>query len=255
MVAEVKRVLGRDLPPSTLTDRFTIESLARELATSERPSTSFELVTLQPLGDKPPLVFMPSIGGTAMLWRDLLAHWQPDRPVYALSVVGDAVPWPENATVPEIAASYLDCLRKNIAGRKIHLAGYSFGGPLALEMAQQLRALGDEVGTIVAIDAGPGELLHSQWPMPVQRFRWFLENLPRWVFDKLLRTSLKQLRSDVWRKTHRLLQALRHLRDSTDSGYINIDSAVDTRGMPDHHVARMQILFNAMKSYYASPYD
>ena len=50
------------------------------------------------------------------------------------------------------AATYLDRIRELAAGRPVALGGGSFGGALAVEVARQLRAAGDEVSLVVLLD-------------------------------------------------------------------------------------------------------
>jgi thioesterase domain-containing protein len=55
-----------------------------------------------------------------------------------------------------MAAAYIAELRRVQPAGPYFLGGWSFGGLAAFEMAQQLRAEGEEVGLLAVIDTGPG---------------------------------------------------------------------------------------------------
>jgi thioesterase domain-containing protein len=56
-----------------------------------------------------------------------------------------------------MAATYLTALRRVLPEGPYHLAGWSVGGVIAWEMAQQLRAAGEEVGLLALFDTlAPG---------------------------------------------------------------------------------------------------
>jgi thioesterase domain-containing protein len=225
--------------------------MAQLIASDSTQSQTSKLLTLQALGDKPPLVFMPTLGGTAMFWRDVMEHWGHARPAHALGLTDDNVRWPDTFTLEDIATHYLDGIRHFDPNTPLHLAGYSFGGTLAFEMARQLRNTGHRVGTVVAIDAGPGKLPPHLQHSYSQYIGCFLKNLPRWLEDKMLGNSTEQWQSDLWRKW----QSVRRLTGWTPNGGLSVQSAIDTRGLPDSHVQRMQIAYQALQRYVASPYE
>jgi thioesterase domain-containing protein len=57
------------------------------------------------------------------------------------------------SSIEEMAAAYIAEIRQVRQHGPYHLAGYSFGGLVAFEMVQQLMHSGDEVGTLILLDA------------------------------------------------------------------------------------------------------
>jgi thioesterase domain-containing protein len=75
-----------------------------------------------------------------------------DRPIYAVETQGLGRDRRALHTIEEMAASYLEGVLRVQPHGPIHLVGYSFGGVIALEMAQQLAAANYEVGLVGFID-------------------------------------------------------------------------------------------------------
>lgn len=57
------------------------------------------------------------------------------------------------ATVERLASEYLDTIRAAQPDGPYHLVGFSFGGVVAFEVAQQLRALGERVAFLTILDS------------------------------------------------------------------------------------------------------
>ena len=117
------------------------------------PSSS--LVEIQPKGSKPPLFFVHGVGG-GMFWgyTNLSRHLGLDQPVYALrsrALAGQE----EFGRIEDMAAQYVADLRAFQPQGPYFLGGYCFGGIVAYEMAQQLRAHGQSVAFLGLINAGP----------------------------------------------------------------------------------------------------
>jgi len=111
------------------------------------------LLTLQPLGDGPPLFCAPVGGGSAFYYRTLAAWMGSDRPVYSFEPIGmNGVDRPHD-TVEEMAAYYVRHMRSVQPYGPYHLCGLSFGGVVAFEMAKQLAAEGEDVGSLILFDS------------------------------------------------------------------------------------------------------
>ncbi|MBX7168198.1 MAG: amino acid adenylation domain-containing protein [Pirellulales bacterium] len=152
MVAQIEREFGRWLPVATLFSRPTIAELAELL---RRPATAdavSPLVPIQRRGAQRPLFCVHPAGGTVFCYLTLAPHLGADQPIYGLQargLDGEAEP---HGTVEEMAAAYLQLVRRQQPQGPYRLAGWSFGGVVAVEMAQQLRALGENVEMLVVFD-------------------------------------------------------------------------------------------------------
>ncbi|MFG2863471.1 amino acid adenylation domain-containing protein [Streptomyces sioyaensis] len=161
----IARRWGVELPLQT----FLAAPTARELAAVVRARgarPSFDpVVPLRNSGEGVPLFLVHPIGGSVLCYRELAERLPGDRPVYALQAVG-AEPGAEPlASVEQQAAMYIAAMRRVHPDGPFHLAGWSFGGYVAIEIARQLGEA--EVATLTLLDTmalgdGPRELFDEK---------------------------------------------------------------------------------------------
>jgi len=123
------------------------------------------LVAIQPGGSRPPLFCVHPGGGNVLSFVPLAAALGRDQPFYALQSRGledDAEPF---TRVEDMAAHYLAEVRAVAPAGPYHLAGWSFGGLVAFEMARQLEQRGEKVALLALLDTGaPGSGRESPEP-------------------------------------------------------------------------------------------
>ncbi|OQE47486.1 hypothetical protein PENCOP_c001G06022 [Penicillium coprophilum] len=146
-----------DIPMITIMTNTTIRSLAeavQKLKASDLSSVYQPVVTLQPHGSKTPLwLFHPGVG-EILVFLALAQHF-PDRPIYAMRPRGFN---PGEETFQDLAdlhATYYNALKQKQPTGPYALAGYSYGGMVAFELAKKLEATGDEVKFIGSFDLPP----------------------------------------------------------------------------------------------------
>lgn len=123
--------------------------------TDDKSTPNGALVTLNTSGDKAPLFVVAGAGGLGIAFVGLSRRLGQDRPAYALqSPVIESRGWPERS-VQEAARHHVALVREVQPHGPYHLAGHSFGGIVAFEMAHQLRALGEEVALLAILDSFP----------------------------------------------------------------------------------------------------
>jgi thioesterase domain-containing protein len=128
-------------------------------------------------------------GANVLFYRPLAEHLGREQPVYALQPQGLDGERPRHTSVEEMAAHYIREMREVQARGPYYLAGSSFGGLVALEIAQQLRAEGEETALLAMFDTcGPG----------------YPRVLPR-------RTKVRQKAEEVWQQTQQHAESLRLL--------------------------------------------
>ncbi|HEX2523258.1 MAG TPA: alpha/beta fold hydrolase, partial [Terriglobia bacterium] len=155
LIARIEKTLG-SVSLSSLFQSPTIESLARELRQKKKADKDSSLVLFRSGGSRPPLFVH---GGSFELSR----HLGDDQPCYGIRPHGqDGRKAP--ATVEEMAADYLRQIRGVQPQGPYLIGGFSFGGLVAWEMAQQLRESGQEVALLVLIDPSPPYSSTSQPP-------------------------------------------------------------------------------------------
>jgi thioesterase domain-containing protein len=127
----------------------TVEGLAALLRESGYASNWSSLVPIQPRGSKPPFFWVHGDGSNFLLPACL----GEDQPFYGfMHQSQDGTP-ARYTTVEEIAAHYLEELCSVQPEGPYFLGGYSFGGLVAFEMAQQLRSRGDEAAFLALLEA------------------------------------------------------------------------------------------------------
>ncbi len=153
ILAEIERLLKRRLPLATFLQAPIIADLADVLRKEDwRPSWS-SLVPIRAGGSKPPLFLMHSHGGNVLEYYPLAKYLDADQPVYALQARGLDGNISKDQSFEEMAAAYLLELRTLQQEGPYFLGGYCLGGLLALEVAQQLSAAGEEVALVVLIQS------------------------------------------------------------------------------------------------------
>jgi amino acid adenylation domain-containing protein len=151
--AEMATRMDLDLSPTLLLEAPTIAQLSEVIKSGAGHSTYTSLVPIRATGDKTPFFCVHGGGGGAFFVRDIANHIPEDRPVYGLQAAGFSTGTPGvYRPVEEIAARYLAEIRDVQPDGPYLLGGLSFGGIVAYEMAQQLRAKGEETALLALLD-------------------------------------------------------------------------------------------------------
>src|SRR5260370_26293793 len=152
LFAQIEKVFGVKLPLATLFDAPTIEELARILGREASAPRWSPLVAIQPAGSRPPFFCIHGAGGNVLIYRDLSQNLGPDQPFYGLQSPGLDGSRPPLTRIEEMAALYVKEIRTVQPYGPYFLGGYCMGGTIAYEMAQQLRAQGEQVGLLALVD-------------------------------------------------------------------------------------------------------
>ena len=135
----------------------TIEQLAAFL----RQNVAFEprgtLVPIQVRGERPALFCVHPAGGLANAYVQLARELGSDQPLYAFQSRGFDQGEPIFSRIQEMAAEYILDLRKVKPKGPYLLAGWSTGGLIAYEIAQQLFAAAERVELLALLDAAAVE--------------------------------------------------------------------------------------------------
>lgn len=198
---EVEKLTGRNLPPTTLVTAPTIKALADILAQESAEEAWPSLVPLQPEGSRPPFFCVHGLGGDVIFLRHLAAHLGLDQPLYALRQQGLDGVRPPHTRVEDMAAHYVQEIVAFQPDGPYLLGGYSFGGLVALEMARQFHARGQQVALLALIDSyfqnapATPRSLRSDIEYLFRRFTFHVDHIvdrgvaraPGYLFEKLMR--------------------------------------------------------------------
>ncbi|MGI0483862.1 amino acid adenylation domain-containing protein [Pantanalinema rosaneae CENA516] len=254
--AKVEEVFGKNLPITTLLQSPTIAELSlllREVGSEEHFG---DLVPLRVGGHKPPLFCLYGI----LLYRELAQQFDPDQPVYGvylqeeIDLLKTGNIDQQNSifsSVPKIAERYLQAIRTLQPHGPYYLAGESFGGVVAFEMAQQLQAMGEEVALIALFDS-KAPLCHNRLSRR-QRLKLhgklLFQQGPAYLVKKVqgnLASLQKQLSTRWYRTTQGTQSAMQAQVDTTPQ---DIRQEVRDRAMqnyvPQPYTGRA-VLFRAM---------
>jgi thioesterase domain-containing protein/acyl carrier protein len=155
VVVEIRRAFGVNLPLTVLHEAPTVEALAVTVGRSPDRATWSPLVALQPEGSRPPFYCVHGAGGSVLGLADLARQVAPDQPFYGIRAAGPDGYEQSYHRIEDMAAHYLEVVRDRQPDGPYYLGGYSFGGSVALEMAQQLRASGERVALLAILDHVP----------------------------------------------------------------------------------------------------
>ena len=162
LCSEIGQVYGRQLPSAMLRQAPTITALAALLEQATLPGSS-PIIQIKAGSEKPPIFIAHGLCGTVR-FTELARHIPTGQPIYGIQGKGiDGMEEPFER-VEDMARFYLEELEKLYPQGPYILIGYSFGGLVALEMAQRLSETGTNVALLVLVDAYPHPR-YMTWPV------------------------------------------------------------------------------------------
>ncbi|MEE8523271.1 MAG: non-ribosomal peptide synthase/polyketide synthase [Thermoanaerobaculia bacterium] len=249
LIVEVQNRFGHELSLTALFQGPTVEAMAAALRQESAPSPPSILVPLQPEGDHKPFFCVHAASGDVLCYRALAQELGTDQPFYGLQsprLIADhpaaEEPWD---SVEDIAQGYIDAIRTVQAEGPYFLGGWSFGGVVAFEMAQQLVAQGQRVDLVALLDTSAipdGEPEGTDEIDEAGRVLAFFETYFRFSVDDL-RQALPAIEPD-----QRLAHIVEHWRQN---GQVDRDFSVESmRHFLDIHIAHER----AARRYVRRPY-
>jgi len=187
IMAQIQKATYKRLPIATLLEHPTIEELASTLENDGNSAGWASLVPIKPHGSKTPLYIVHGDGLNVLFLSKLARNMDQEQPIYGLQargLKGDE----QSDVMEEIATGYVnEIIAQNPTGPYL-IAGYSFGGYIAVEMRKQMVAMGKEVKMLIIFDTDAEKSKYRNWryllPRKIKR------HLPRLI--SLLRTAMRQ---------------------------------------------------------------
>ncbi|WP_285733453.1 alpha/beta fold hydrolase [Nocardiopsis sp. ATB16-24] len=137
-------------------------------------------------GDEPAIALVHPASGLSTSFRRLLPHLAGRSAVYAYENLEPGPP--ELCAVEALAECYWGQLRREDPGPLV-LAGWSFGGPVAVAMAALAEAEGHRILGVAAIDSGTPDLLGSREETLLGRLAGLFEVDPAVFPEELARRT------------------------------------------------------------------
>jgi amino acid adenylation domain-containing protein/non-ribosomal peptide synthase protein (TIGR01720 family) len=151
--AGIQERFGRSLPLAELFRAPTIATIAAVLRRETVGSPSPLVPLRQGGGPLPRLFCVHPAGGLVLGYQQLVEHLGPEVPFYGLQARGLETDEEPHTRIEEMARFYVEAMRTAQPEGPYHLAGWSFGGRVAFEMAQQLAATGERVALLALLDS------------------------------------------------------------------------------------------------------
>ena len=212
LFADIEREFGVRLPLSSLFRNGTIGAQARLLSAQSAQADAWSVVVpIQPLGDRPPFFLVHGIGGEVVSFGALAESLGERQPMFGLQAERDVDATADR--VETVAARYIEAMRAHTPRGPYYLGGYSSGGVIAYEMAQQLEAAGEQIALLAMIDASAPKAApepvtpHTVWRLVKNAAYWTLD-------DEFLRSDWASRRARVSAKLRAIRARGRHQTNS-----------------------------------------
>ncbi|HEV2800272.1 MAG TPA: alpha/beta fold hydrolase, partial [Pyrinomonadaceae bacterium] len=153
LFALIEERLHRKLPVAYLFKHSTIEHLAAQLRQHDSTPQSLLVKIQSGLRERQPLFLIHPVGGSVFCYVELARALGREQPLYAFQARGLNGEEAPHASIEEMSGAYLEELRRAQPEGPYLLGGWSMGGVVAFEMAQQLRAAGEEVSMLAMFDS------------------------------------------------------------------------------------------------------
>ncbi|MFZ5829498.1 MAG: thioesterase domain-containing protein, partial [Planctomycetota bacterium] len=251
LVARIEKAFGRRLPLAALFRHGTIRQLADLLAAPDPGGNAARVLPLQPDGEGRALFFMPSIGGELLFSRALIQELGTEFPVMGLQPPLAAENIEQFRDFRTTARILAGSLRSYQSQGPYALAGFSYGGLMAYEVACLLSEMGEKVDVLAVIDTGPGNRGEKpRWGDACRRMGRIAANLPAWVCDECRHFEPGRWAGGAGRKLRRVYRYL----SSAGRAKLELDDLFDVRRIPSQNRELMTAVFAALRDYQPRPY-
>jgi thioesterase domain-containing protein len=110
------------------------------------------VISIQPGKGLTPIYFAPGAAENGLAVARVARYLNPDQPVYMFQIPLGVEQADQLTRIEDMASHYVNALRAHQPQGPYILGGYSAGGLIALEVAQQLRKQGQEVALLAILD-------------------------------------------------------------------------------------------------------
>ncbi|MFI5139770.1 MAG: amino acid adenylation domain-containing protein, partial [Sphingobacteriales bacterium] len=230
VMTKIERLTGKRLPLASLFENPTIEKMSQLLQMDGRSVTWDSLVPIKPQGNKTPLYIVHGAGLNVLLFNAVAIGLSPDQPVYGLQAKGlNGIDEPFNR-IEDMAAHYVAAITKQNPNGPYALAGFSFGGVIAFEMARQLKTLGKEVKMLAVFDTYIYECTYYD-PQPLKSLKKICFNfnslLYFFKFSSGFKNTIIEKGTILKRNLIRVYWKLRYGKDQSQPGFFGYAYKID----------------------------
>ncbi|MHC0068640.1 non-ribosomal peptide synthetase [Nostoc sp. UIC 10890] len=212
LFAEIEKTFSKNLSLATLFQAPTVEQIASLLRQKEWSATlsgvtesshAWESLVMIQSGSqtKPPLFCIHAVWGNVLFYRKLARYLDKEQPFYALQAQGVDGKQAPLTSIRKMASHYIREIQTIQPNGPYFLGGFSLGGLLAYEIAQQLHTQGQEVQLLAIFDTSAPSMTEfnsdsSETKLQAVWERSFLH------FRRLLSLGFKDQVAYIWKKLH-----------------------------------------------------
>ncbi len=152
---EIQHTFGvADVPVAAILQAPTVRGLARHL--SGGSGSGYDpLVPLQVIGDGTPLFCVHPGLGEVLVFVNLAKYFVNERPFYTLRARGFGKDETHFGSFAEMVDCYVAAIRRTQPYGPYAVAGYSYGGAVAFEIAKAIEAQGEQVAFVGIFNLPP----------------------------------------------------------------------------------------------------
>ena len=155
----IEQRFQRKLSPTVLISRPTISELSELISEGAAGDQEWSsIIPMKTSGTEKPLFCIHSGGAHVLFYQGLARHMDQSRPVYAIQPSGIDGNESYHESIPIMAAHYINEMKKVQPEGPYHLLGTCFGNAVGLEMAHQLKKMGERLTALYIIDSAPAYL-------------------------------------------------------------------------------------------------
>lgn len=159
LVDRIKAEWKVDIRSSDLYEARTISKLAELIQIKQTSREQLCIVPIRGEGSRSPLFLIHGVGGNILGFAGLARSLHHEQPVYGIQAQALNSEMPTLIRLEAMASFYVGELRRVQPVGPYAFLGFSFGGLVAYEMAQQLTASGEQVRFLGMLDTWqPGHL-------------------------------------------------------------------------------------------------
>ncbi|MEW6364331.1 MAG: AMP-binding protein [Acidobacteriota bacterium] len=163
MLDEAQRLFGRAVSPNEFQKAPTIRGLTDIGRRAQPACAAAVIVAVKAAGTRAPLLLVPGAGSDVLALSNLCRHIDEAQPLYGLRMPGLVEGEKPLDRVEAIAAYIVTALHREGAIRRFKVGGVSFGGLVALEIAQQLQISGEPVDHVYLLDTAAPRYPRRRW--------------------------------------------------------------------------------------------
>jgi thioesterase domain-containing protein len=210
IISRINKTYSLNFGLASLFSGHTVERMAGLVTQRLSANGSSSIVPMKPGGTAAPLFIIHGAGGNVIRFYQLAMLVGTNHPIYGIQAQSLLAGQPALLRLEDQAAFYLSEIQELQPKGPYYFLGYSFGGTIALEIANQLRTKGEHVELLGMLDSRQRDcVLVAQHNDSVRvqvdrRIARFLGNLS----DLSLRERVEYLRKKLFTRTLRRIYSL-----------------------------------------------